>query len=274
MSVKLSKSNPIYMNRPLTNEEIEERCPSIFATEAHGSRSKERYRFIPTSRVLKALREEGFLPFMVAQSNPRDEGKRGYAKHMIRLRQDGQENMGGEYPEIVYIGSHDGTSASQLIGGYLRLVCTNGLVCGHDMGEIRVPHMGDGVIGATLAGAHKITHQLVKMNEHRENMKTITLTKDAQGVFAKEALALRYGDGPCPIEAKDLLIPRRYLDENKNNIWTVFNIVQENLMKGGIQGWSENNRRTSTREIKGIAQNVNVNRKLWDLAEKHMKLAA
>ncbi len=57
----------IRSDAPLTNDEIARVAPSIFAEEAHDSRS-ERYLYIPTVKVLDALRTEGFQPFMACQT--------------------------------------------------------------------------------------------------------------------------------------------------------------------------------------------------------------
>ena len=51
---------------PLTDDQIRLVAPSIFAEEAHDSRS-DRYTYIPTSVVLNKLRSEGFQPFMVSR---------------------------------------------------------------------------------------------------------------------------------------------------------------------------------------------------------------
>jgi len=70
--------------QPLTEEQMRQAAPSIFAAAKHASRS-ERYTYIPTIDVLRGLAREGFEPFMVAQGFSRVEGKTGYTKHMIRL---------------------------------------------------------------------------------------------------------------------------------------------------------------------------------------------
>ncbi len=46
---------------PLSNDQIAHYVPSIFAEEAHDSRSA-RYLYIPTVQVLDALRAESSLP--------------------------------------------------------------------------------------------------------------------------------------------------------------------------------------------------------------------
>ena len=70
---------------PLTNDEIARYAPSVLASDAHESRG-DRYAFIPTIHVLDRLRREGFQPFEVRQTNCRDDGKRAFTKHMVRLR--------------------------------------------------------------------------------------------------------------------------------------------------------------------------------------------
>ncbi|MCB4824219.1 MULTISPECIES: hypothetical protein [Roseicella] len=57
---------------PLSDEDIRKLAPSAFATEAHESRSA-RYAYIPTSEVIRGMREGGFLP--MAAGHP--EGARG-----------------------------------------------------------------------------------------------------------------------------------------------------------------------------------------------------
>jgi hypothetical protein len=58
-----------------------------------------------------------------------------------------------------------------------------------------------------------------------------------------------------------------------NDLWKTFNRAQENVIAGGLSGLKRDEngrrvRRVSTREIKGINGNVNLNRALWTLAEK------
>lgn len=97
---------------PLAEDQMRRAAPSIFAEGKHGSRS-ERYTYIPTIDVLRGLRQEGFEPFMVAQSKSRIEGKTEFTKHMIRMRHAGQVNTRPEANEIILINSHDGASSTR-----------------------------------------------------------------------------------------------------------------------------------------------------------------
>lgn len=112
LASRFGYANQIRRDRPLTREELMQVVPSVFGEEKHTSRS-ENYTWIPTITVLESLQREGFQPFFACQTRVRDPGRRGYTKHMLRLRRDGEIN-GQHVPEIILLNSHDGTH-SQLI---------------------------------------------------------------------------------------------------------------------------------------------------------------
>jgi hypothetical protein len=239
-------------------------APSIFAEGKHASRS-ERYTYIPTIDVLRGLRKEGFEPFMVAQGASRVEGKAEFTKHMIRMRHAGQVNTRPEANEIILINSHDGTSSYQLLSGIFRFVCSNGLIAGDICNDIRVRHSGN-VVDDVIEGATRILDDADQVIDRIGTYKAITLSDAEQRVFANAALSLRWDEGQAPVEAERLLRPRRHAD-NKADLWTAFNRVQENIIKGGVSGRSTTGRRLSTRAIGGVTENVKLNRALWTLAD-------
>ncbi|HHH9430665.1 TPA: DUF932 domain-containing protein [Pseudomonas aeruginosa] len=258
---------------PLTNDDIARVAPSIFAEEAHESRS-DRYRYIPTVDVLEALRSEGFMPFMACQTRVRNTDKRDHTKHMIRLRH-ADTIVAKEANEIILLNSHDGTSSYQMMGGCFRFVCANGLVLGDAAMDQKVRHSGrQDVIGDVIEGAYEVLNQFQLIEEQRETMKSIQVGGDLQHAFAEAALAYRYdpADGPAPVTASQLLAPRRREDAT-NDLWSTFNRVQENTIKGGLRGRNKQGRRTSTRAVSGIDQDVKLNRALWVLAQ-HLRQAA
>ena len=272
LASRFTPQSPVLRSEyPLSDDQIRAVAPSIFAQAPHGSRS-ERYSYIPTATVLQELRGEGFQPFMVCQTRVRQEGRRDFTKHMIRLRHASQIN-GREANEIILLNSHDGTSSYQMLAGMFRFVCQNGLVCGDTVADVRVPHKGD-VAGQVIEGAYEVLNQFQLIEEQRETMKGIQLGGDQQHAFAEAALAYRYdpADGPAPVTASQLLAPRRREDAT-NDLWSTFNRVQENTIKGGLRGRNKQGRRTSTRAVSGIDQDVKLNRALWVLAQ-HLRQAA
>lgn len=261
-------------NRPLTDDEMRAVAPSIFATDAHHSRS-DRYSFVPTLDVLNGMRREGFEPFMVGQSRTRIADKREFTKHMLRFRRVDQIN-GDEANEVILINSHDGTSSYQMLSGMFRFVCMNGLVLGDVQNDIRIHHKGN-IVDDVIEGAFTVVDTFAEIEDTREQMKALPLLPSESLAFAQAALHVKYEPDPVtnafPITADQLLRARRYEDAPRD-LWSTFNRVQENMIKGGIQSRNANNRRTRTREIAGIDQNVKVNRALWQLAESMRALKA
>lgn len=274
MSMRITRFNNPQMLRadePLCDDQIRRVAPSIFAEAKHESRS-DRYAYIPTSTVLAKLRTEGFQPFMVCQTRVRDDAKREHTRHMMRLRHASQIT-GTEANEILLLNSHDGTSSYQMIAGQFRFVCCNGLVCGDAMSDIRIPHKGD-VVDRVISGAFEVLDGFTRVVDERDQMKALTLNEDEQTAFARAALVLRYDapDGkPAPITETDLLLARRK-EDRAPDLWTTFNRVQENVISGGLSGRNATGKRTTTRPVTGIDQNVKLNRALWVLANEMAKL--
>jgi hypothetical protein len=258
---------------PLTDEQLRKVAPSIFAEAAHQSRS-ERYNYIPTSNVLAGLRAEGFQPFMVCQTRVRDESKREFTKHMLRLRHASQIED-GEANEVILLNSHDGTSSYQMLAGMFRFVCSNGLVCGDIASDVRVRHKGP-VVNEVIEGAFEVLEGFELVRERRDAMRAIELKPDEAQVFARAALALKYEPDttkPAPVSEDQVLAPRRR-EDLKSDLWSTFNVAQENLMRGGLVGRSASGQRRRTREVQGIDQGLKLNRALWLLAEGMRALKA
>ncbi|HCF5435866.1 MULTISPECIES: DUF932 domain-containing protein [Pseudomonas] len=259
-------------DHPLSDDQIRSVAPSIFAETAHESRS-ERYSYIPTAAVLAELRQEGFQPFMVCQTRVRHEDRREFTKHMVRLRHASQIN-GNEANEVILLNSHDGTSSYQMIAGMFRFVCHNGLVCGDTLADVRVHHKGN-VAEQVIEGAYEILQGFDQVQEARDAMRLITLDEGEQEVLARSALALKYDapDKVTPVTEAQVLMPRRF-DDRGSDLWSTFNRIQENLVKGGLHGRNAHGRRQRTRPVQGIDQNVRLNRALWMLADGMRQLKA
>jgi hypothetical protein len=58
------------------------------------------------------------------------------------------------------------------------------------------------------------------------------------------------------------------VDDLGSDLWSVLNKVQENLMQGGLVRLAASGRRTRTRRITAIREDVRINSRLWDLAEE------
>ena len=248
----------------LSQETLRERVPAVFAPGAH-ERTSPSYTFISTERVLAALGSAGFLPVEARQAARARSPM--HARHLIRLRRRYETiQLRDAIPEILFLNSHDGTSAYQLRVGLFRVACTNGLVVSMRVFPVwRVMHRGD-VVRDVVCAAFRISERFEALATAVERMERTVLDAGQRLEFAAQALALRFPkDLHAGMEPSQLLVPRRPEDLG-NDLWHTLNVVQENVLRGGFLRRSASNRLTRTRRITAIAEDVRLNSGLWELA--------
>jgi hypothetical protein len=107
-------------------------------------------------------------------------------------------------------------------------------------------------------------------------MKRIELAPAEREAFAKAAVIARWDDeAKAPVRPAKLLEAKRQ-EDTAPTLWNTLNVVQEHLMIGGQKDWQKRNadgkRMPKSRAVKGIDQNVGLNKALWTLAEEMRKL--
>jgi hypothetical protein len=266
----------------LSEDEMRKLAPSIFATTAHESRS-DRFKPVPSIEVIRGLQQEGFQPVAVQQCNTRDASKRNFTKHMIRLRYMGGNTrnlqVGDNIFEAGIVNGNDGSAAYSIFGGLFRIRCLNSLVAAvGGTFNAKVRHSGD-IVAKVIEATQAATADAELALAAPQDWGAIALNRDERMAFAEGARLIRWGDAEgnveTPIQAAQLLIPRRQ-DDTGSDLWTTFNVCEENAIRGELSaiGRDANGRRRrfTSREVKGIDQNVNVNRALWTLAAKMAEL--
>lgn len=267
----------MYSLEAITLDRAAAMCPALVQSP-HSSRS-DKYEHIPTIDVLRAIDREGFAVHGIACANTRDETRRGYTKHMLRLRRAGDlRKVGDIAPEVVLVNSHDGSCAYRMDLGMVRLVCKNGMVAGGKAWQtVSVPHKGADTIGKVIEGTYSIVDGFPKLIEAADTMRAITLNRDEQHAFASAALTLRYpeaGKGVAVQPERILRAQRR--EDVDTDLWTTFNRVQEHLIRGGARGLAVGSdgrpRRATVRAVNSIDGNVSLNKALWQLSEEMARL--
>lgn len=281
----LNRATVAHYLTPLSDDHIRRNAPSVFAEAPHESRS-QKYAYIPTSSVLAGLRAEGFLPVSVQQCRSRTPGKADFTKHLIKLIRQGQElaRVGDSVSQVCLVNSHDGTSAYKLYLGRFRFACSNGLlVCDGTFDSISIPHTGN-VRDEVIEGSFEVIDAAKKVDERVEQWRGLTLGTDEQMAFARAAHLLRW-DGADDSKAADQVAPTALLkvrrpEDRGTDLWTTFNRVQENVIKGGqdyvlppARGQFRR-RNMKVRPVTGIDQNTSLNRALWKLGDEMRKLKA
>lgn len=272
----------------LSLDEMRRRFPTIFADRPHDSRSS-RYVYVSTESVMSGLMTAGFLPVAAQVQRSRDPLRQEYAKHTVRFRMPdapGRERrIGDTTVEVMLRNSHDGSSVYELFASLFRLACLNGMVVGAGTIEsVKVRHTGnvDRQVGEVVRGAERVMHDAPKVIEHVARWRDINLTPAEQTGFADEARTIRFGDADgkvdSPVEPRHLLEVRRYADQG-DDLWSVFNRVQENCTKGGVAVMyrdpdTRRRRILNTREVRSIDGDLKINRALWQVAERTAALKA
>jgi len=265
---------------PLDDEALRKLAPSVFAPDKHESRST-RYTYVPTIDIVNKLREEGFEPMVAKQGRSRIEGKENYTKHLIRFRHGTSEmrQVGDVRPEVVLINSHDGTSSYRILAGLFKLLCLNGLVASDSVvGDVRVGHTGK-IADEVIEGTWSVVREAHRVMDGVERFKAVELSHGERHAFARAAHTLRFEDTSDTmqdaIKPQQLLSARRQ-DDVGPDLWRTFNVIQENVIRGGITGRGRDAegriRSTTTREVRNIDQDVKLNRALWVLADELAKV--
>ncbi len=249
----------------LSLDAVRQQAPAVFSPSAH-ERTSSKYTFVPSERVLSGLMQAGFVPVDARQTHTRRASPL-HARHVVRLRRRFEAvRLADSVPEVVFLNSHDGTSAYQLRMGIFRVVCTNGLIVSRGaFPAYCVSHRGN-VVDEVIAGALEISERFEVLAAQVERMERRPLQMDEQIAFAERALSLRFADlANCGMQPSQLLTLRRPEDAG-DDLWKTFNRVQENLLRGGLSRRAASGRLTRTRRITSIRQDLRLNSQLWDLA--------
>lgn len=255
---------------PLSLERAKELAPAIFATSPAPTIKSAKYQFTPTTEVIEHMDKLGFQLTGAKQSNSGVDLRKNWGIHITRFQHPElyiKNSEGGieARPEVVLLNSHDGTRPIQFEMGLFRLVCSNGLVVKtQDFGGFRERHTKfdfptiKGMIEEKVTGLKPVVQKISSWNGK-------LMTDKERFQFAVEALALRIGQDRKAenYEIMEILQPKRAADEGKT-LWQTFNVLQENLIKGGFQ-LNERQARAITNPV----QDFTLNQDLWQLAEAY-----
>jgi len=252
---------------PLTTKQLQELAPTLFTQEPHYEVS-DKYHFIPTIAIIEEIKFHNWYPMSVSQAGVKDEEKEGYQQHCVRFRHfedllNPQENA----VEILLFNSHDRTKSFSISAGIFRFVCANGLVVSESVYEsYKIKHLGDRDNDVADA-IRSITAIKPKLMAKINTLSSIQLSQLEKETFAKLSIPLRFEEH-LQVNHQDLLIPHRE-EDCKDDLYTTLNIIQENLIRGNVSGINkETTRRFTSKEIKSITTDTQINRGIWELAER------
>ena len=267
----------------LSNDQIMATAPSVFATHPHHEVS-DRYGFMPTIKVVNALRNEGWMPVDATQKNVRDASKRNLTTHLLRFRRiDNDIQVGDSVVEILLKNAHDRSSAFVLHAGIFRMACANGIVIADStFNKLSVRH-GKNVVGDIIEGSCEVIDEVPAICETVESMQSTDLSPEERAIFAQTAYTFAHGErDEDMLTSKENIInqvlrPKRRSDTG-TDLWSTFNVIQENIIKGGVRsakiGANGRVRRSTKRAVGNIDKNIKLNKAIFEMATQMQALKA
>ena len=254
----------------INKSEIKNRVNSIFTTTGSPSTS-DKYAHISTEKIIDDMELLGWGVVDAKQVKARKSV--GFQKHLVVFRNSEIVIDGADgdtvFPQILLTNSHDGKNAFTFTAGLFRMICENGLVvCNQEFENLKIRHYGydfEELEKTINAMVEKLPLTVESMNR----FKTTVLNSNQMLDFAKRALNSRFTASELEhitIDLNDLLTPSREEDKG-NDMWSVFNTVQEKLTHGLFNyGYGSKNRKA--RKIKNFNKDMELNNKLYQLANE------
>jgi hypothetical protein len=212
---------------------------------------KQKEFYIPTLDLVTKLQDEGWRLSGVAEQRG---SNRKISNNYVQLQHPdfAIQNKQGKheaFTSITLSNSCNGAQPLQMSLGMFRQVCSNGMIRFDQNAESqKIKHTEinyrdlDRFVTSMNSKANKL---LTEVNE----MKHKGLSIEDMRKLAIEAARLRY-DNLDKINIDDLFAVNRAEDEN-NDLWTVFNRIQENL----------------THDVTNMKEDIRLNQQLFSLVE-------
>lgn len=245
--------------KQLSIEELQALVPSAFTDKA-APQVSSKYQHIQTTQIVSDLGQMGFFP--VQANEIKAKTNKGFQKHLIRFQNPDLTTPDGVV-ELLLTNSHDARNAFQIRVGVYRFVCSNGLVVpATEFENVRMRHVGynfeelremvNGIIG-------KIP-QLVK---RISAMQATELTEQQQQELARAAANIRWKKLD-PTESVDSLLTANRPEDAANDLWSVFNRIQENMIRGGVEV-----KKRKVKTINSINTELRLNEQLFALTSQY-----
>lgn len=239
--------------------------------------TSDKYQFVSSEEIGKVLQDQGFTLDGVSYAKPRKEQNKGFQKHiMIFSRPDLLVDDGNKL-QLLVTNAHNGTSAVKFDSGIFRAVCANGLVSGNKMHSARVLHKGGNFEQKLKESLEYIVSQMQSLKSDVERMKNHQVSNSEAYDYMMGMAEYRLKDVDLAGINYQSVAKLNRAGDQSNDLYTFFNRVQENIIRGGIQ-YVKNveildadgkvigseKKAGVTREVKAISTSLELNKVLWN----------
>jgi hypothetical protein len=258
----------------LSMEEIMQAAPQVY-TQQPWEKVSKKYSFIPTYKVIEDMDKLGWKVSSVKSAKHRNDVQKQHGKHIVQFFNPNIviNDANGDveaYPQCILINNSMGRGVLRFEMGVFRLVCSNGMIVkSEDFGSYTLRHMG-----YSFEELQELMVQIVgKLPQVTEKINTYTqrvMSPEEQSEFAKKAIQARFGEEKMVSEFEiNQVLQSTRKEDNGDNLWVVFNRVQESLINGGFIATHKSGKSKKVRAIKNMLVDVSINQKLWEVAESY-----
>lgn len=229
-----------------------------------------KYKVASTKAIAQKFKDLGFTVDKYQEAKTRKASKKGYQKHLVTLSNPTllASNKNDTKLTVLVTNSHDGLNSLTIQLGVYRFACANGLIVGETFEKVRLRHTGN-IEEQIEENVMRIVAQANRLNDVLEKMKSTKLDAEKTREFFNRAVKLRYENKS--IDQVEIPILRE--EDRDNNVFNLFNRVQETLVRGGQGVKNKRNTLTKAREITSIDNIKRINEQLFDLAVEYSQAA-
>lgn len=257
----------------MTNQKY---VPMSFVQDQKHLTKSDRFQVIQPSLIQDVLDKHGFDLVHLKSGKAKTEDRQDFQTTVARYRSRDAFEIDGLSFDLIFKVPH---LYGRLVGvlGLFRGICANQMNVGKWFECIKVAHTGN-PIEVLNQMIPQLVAQRAKLIEQVKAMQSRDVTPTELAQLAQTVAGIRLADveNVTTIETRDLITPRRN-EDTASDLFTVLNVLQENVMRYGIRYQTarvdefgtvhERNmtaRRVSDKSVKAIDLNASI----WDAASK------
>lgn len=253
-------------------------APAAFSDSA-APHVSDRYTHVKTSDIVERLMDRGFSIRSAAQqkTQKRKSGHELFQRHKVTMDLPDAKGFGATaklgniFPTLTLVNSGDWSTNFLLAAGLFRLVCENGMIApfGAANETLKVRH--DRIDEDVTLGIDRVIEKAPQLFQFADDAISHKMTEQEQYRFARKAARLRFDvadEDPVSSEMIAGLNQARRPDDAGDDLWSIFNRVQENGTHGGFRVAGSNGRMRRVRSRSNIASDLSWNQGLWNLTKE------
>lgn len=268
---------------PSAMDALKSLAPSVFTLDS-SPKASSKYQHVNTIDVINHLTLKGWQVDKAGETRvtkrTRERGLAPYVAHAVSLRHPdfglGRLKTGDIVPNLIFGGSHNTSTVVWMNAGVYRCICDNQAVVSiGDMFSAKFRHLGG--FTTLMENIYRSIDAMVErgsvIGETIQKWQSITLTDGDRYNYFRRVLGLRPDSKVKTlanenVEAFDF---RRRSADTGNDLFTVYQVMQEHTMRGlrtpvVVRGRVQE--RSVARPIGGVGTFVDLNRSLWEVTDQ------